>query len=141
MTRTSPRILLSFLFSFKLIFNQYDFESPSLDFVTTEAHEIFFSFPYFQFILNVGYKKKSSASGWKGGVVTITPLSVISLLVVHSFFIRTIVLNEKTRIFPLCILVKTVYYYPKKKKQDSYCILSVVACNPFTVLIFKINFL
>ena len=86
-------------------------------------------------------EKKSSASGWKRGVVTITPLSVISLLVVHSFFIRTIVLNEKTRIFPLCILVKTVYYYPKKKKQDSYCILSVVACNPFTVLIFKINFL
>ena len=85
MTRTSPRILLSFLFSFKLIFNQYDFESPSLDFVTTEAHEISFSFSYFQFILNVGYKKKSSASGWKGGVVTITPLSVISLLVVHSF--------------------------------------------------------
>ena len=101
----------------------------------------YFSFPYFQFILNVGYKKKSSASGWKRGVVTITPLSVISLLVVHSFFIRTIVLNEKTRIFPLCFLVKTVYYYPKKKKQDSYCILSVVACNPFTVLIFKINFL
>ena len=141
MTRTSPRILLSFLFSFKLIFNQYDFESPSLDFVTTEAHEIFF-LPVLSIYFECGLQeKKSSASGCKRGIVTITPLSVISLLVVHSFFIRTIVLNEKTRIFPLCFLVKTVYYYPKKKKQDSYCILSVVACNPFTVLIFKINFL
>ena len=117
MTRTSPRILLSFLFSFKLIFNQYDFESPSLDFVTTEAHEIFFPSRTFNLFWMWVTRKKSSASGWKRGVVTITPLSVISLLVVHSFFIRTIVLNEKTRIFPLCFLVKTVYYYPKKRSR------------------------